>query len=213
VAVFGSNIGPLPGVGLQITADGHSITKSLGGVQLLFDGVPAPLLYASASQVNAIVPYAVNGSTQVQVQYQGAVSNTLTLLVQAATPGILTLDRSGFGGGAILNQDLSTNTPANPATAGSVVVIYCVGGGVTSPASVDGALIGVPAPVLVQPVSVTIGGINAPVSYSGAVPYSVAGLTQINAKVPAGLNASGPVPVIVRIGNQQSLSGATVAVQ
>jgi uncharacterized protein (TIGR03437 family) len=209
VAVFGSNIGPVAGVGLQVA--NNSLTKTLGGVQLLFDGNPAPLLYVSAGQVNAIVPYAVTGSTQVQVQYQNGVSNTVTLPVQAATPGILTLDRSGFGGGAILNQDLSVNTPANPATAGTVVAIYCVGGGVTNPASVDGAVIGVPAPLLTQPVSATIGGQNAVVKYSGAVSGSVAGLTQINAVVPAGL--TGLAPVVVRIGNWSSQSGVTVAVQ
>jgi uncharacterized protein (TIGR03437 family) len=215
VALFGANIGPpLPGATFQVA--GGAINKSLGGVQVLFGTVPAALLFASAGQVNAIVPYGVTGSTQVQVNYQGTVSNTITLPVQATTPGILTLDGSGSGGGAIQNvqnQNLSTNTPANPAPAGSVVVIYCVGGGVTNPPSVDASVIGVPAPVLAQPVTVTIGGMNAPVIYSGAVPYSVAGLTQINATVPTGLPASGPVPVVVRIGNQQSQSGVTVAVE
>ena len=32
---------------------------------------PAPMIYASAGQVSAIVPYAVSGSTQVQIEYQG----------------------------------------------------------------------------------------------------------------------------------------------
>jgi uncharacterized protein (TIGR03437 family) len=175
--------------------------------------VAAPLLYVSASQVNAVAPYGVTGSTKVQVMYQGTASNILTLPVQPATPGILTLDRSGFGGGAILNQDLSVNTPANPAAAGSVVVIYCVGGGATNPASADGAVIGVPAPVLTQAATVTIGGMNAQVLYSGAVSYSIAGLTQINAIVPPGLTAHGQVPVVVGIGGVPSQSGVTVAIQ
>ena len=215
VALFGTNIGPpLPGAGFQVV--GGSINRSLGGVQVLFDGVPAPLLFASAGQVNAIVPYAVTGSTQVQLIYQNTPSNTLTLPVQATTPGLLTLDNSGSGGGAIQNlvgQNLSNNTPANPAARGSVVVIYCVGGGVTNPPSVDASVIGVPAPVLTQPVTVSIGGMNAPVAYSGAVPYSVAGLTQINATVPLGVPAGGLLPVVVRIGSQQSQSGVTIAVE
>jgi len=212
VAVFGANIGPAAGA--VYTVSGGFLPKTLGGVQLLFDGVAAPLLYASSSQVNAVVPYAVTGSTKVQLTYQSTPSPTLTLPVVAATPGILTLDRSGFGGGAILNQDLSTNTPANPAAAGSVVVIYCVGGGVTNPPSADGAILGVPAPVLAQqPVTVTIGGTNSQVLYSGAVAYSIAGLTQINAVVPPGLTAHGQVPVVVSIGGVQSQSGVTVALQ
>jgi uncharacterized protein (TIGR03437 family) len=210
-AVFGSNIGPVQGVAYTVT--GGFLPKTLGGVQVLFDNVPAPLLYVSASQVNAVAPFAVSGSTKAQVVYQSTPSNILTLPVQPATPGILTLDRSGFGGGAILNQDLSVNTPANPAAAGSIVVIYCVGGGATNPATADGAIIGNPAPVSVLPATVTIGGSNAQVLYTGAVSYSIAGLTQINAIVPPGLTAHGQLPVTVSIGGVQSQSGVTVAIE
>jgi uncharacterized protein (TIGR03437 family) len=214
VAAFGVNIGPVAGV----SPAAGTFPKTLGNVQLLFDGVPAPLLYASATQVNAVVPYAVTGSTQVQAQYQGTPSNTLTLTVQAATPGLLTLDRSGLGPGAILNQDYSTNTAASPAARGSAIMIYCVGGGVTNPPSTDGAIITAPAPpalppVLTQPVSVNIGGINATVLYSGAVPGSIAGLTQINAVIPAGVTPGANVPLAIRIGNWQSQTTVTVAVQ
>jgi uncharacterized protein (TIGR03437 family) len=213
VAVFGVNIGPLPGVKAQ-----GSFPKTLGNVQVLFDGVPAPLIYASATQVNAVAPYAVTGSTQVQVQYQGTPSNTITLAVQAATPGLLTLDSSGLGPGAILNQDYSTNTAANPSPRGQAIMIYCVGGGVTNPPSVDGAIIAAPVPpalppVLTQPVSVTIGNINATVLYSGAVPGSIAGLTQINAVIPAAVTPGANVPLVIRIGNWQSQTSVTVAVQ
>lgn len=214
VAVFGGNIGPLAGV----SAPAGSFPATLGNVQLLFDNVPAPLLYVSATQVNAVVPYAVTGSTQAQVQYQGTPSNTLTLAVQAATPGLLTLDRSGIGPGAILNQDYSVNTAANPAARGSAIMIYCVGGGVTNPASTDGAIIAAPLPpalppVLTQPVSVTIGNINANVLYSGAVAGSIAGLTQINAVIPKGVTPGAHVALAIGIGGWQSQTGVTVAVQ
>jgi uncharacterized protein (TIGR03437 family) len=195
-----------------------SFPKTLSNVQLLFDGVPAPLLYVSATQVNAVAPYAVTGSTQVQVQYQGAPSNTLTLAVQAATPGMLTLDRSGIGPGATLNQDYSINTAANPAPRGQAIMLYCVGGGVTNPPGTDGAIIAAPVPpalppVLTQPVTVAIGNINATVLYSGAVSGSIAGLTQINAVIPAGVSPGANVPLVIRIGNWQSQTGVTVAVQ
>jgi uncharacterized protein (TIGR03437 family) len=214
VSAFGVNIGPV--AGLQPTSG--SFPKTLGNVQFLFDGVAAPLLYVSATQVNAVAPYAVTGSTQAQVQYQGTPSNTLTLAVQAATPGLLTLDRSGIGPGAILNQDYSTNTAANPAPRGQAIMIYCVGGGVTNPPSTDGAVIATPVPpalppVLTQPVTVTIGNVNANVLYSGAVAGSIAGLTQINAVIPAGVTPGANVPLVIRIGNWQSQTGVTVAVQ
>jgi len=213
VSVWGTNIGPAQGVPMVLTPDGGSITKSLGGTQVFFDGAAAPLLYASAIQVNAIVPYAVSGSTQVQVQYQGTLTNKLTLPVQAATPGIFSLDSSGTGGGAIINPDYSINTPLNPAARGTQVTIYCTGGGITNPASVDAAIIGAPAPSLTEQVIVTIGGVNAEVKSSGAISYAVAGLTQVTAVVPTNVTAGAAVPVTVQIGNWQSQAGITVAVQ
>src|SRR5450756_13607 len=127
----------------------------------------APMVYTQKGQVNAVVPYGVAGktSTQVQVQYQDVVSNTLTMPVHAATPAIFSLDSTGVGPGAILNQDTSINSTGNPAARLSVIALYCTGGGVTSPASGDGAVIGVPPPVLSQSpvVTVTIGGVNASV--------------------------------------------------
>jgi len=216
VSAFGLNIGPV--VGMQ--PQSASFPTTLGNVQLLFDTVPVPLLYVSATQVNAVVPYAVTGSTHVQLQYLGVPSNTLTLAVQAATPGMLILGGSGNGEGpgAVLNQDYSINIAANPAPRGQLIIIYCVGGGVTNPPSTDGSIIAAPAPgalppVLTQQVSVTIGNINANVQYSGAVPGAIAGLTQINAIVPAGVTPGANVPLVIQIGNWQSQSGVTVAVQ
>ena len=94
-----------------------TVTNSLAGTQVLFDGVAAPMIYTLNGQVSAVVPYGVAGktTTQVQVQYQGSVSNTLTVPVQAATPAIFSLDSTGMGPGAILNQDTSTNSTGNPA--------------------------------------------------------------------------------------------------
>jgi uncharacterized protein (TIGR03437 family) len=217
VTLYGVNIGPATAVGFQVNADG-TYAKSLGGTQVLFDGVPAGLTYVSAVQVNAVAPYglAASTTTQVQVAYQGVPSNAASVPVQAAHPGLFTVDASGFGAGAILNQNYSLNSGLNPAARGTVVMIYSTGGGVTNPPSVDATL--TPgAPPLYQltttPVAVTIGGVAATVSYSGAAPSLIAGLTQINAQVPAGVTPGTKVPVVVTIGTWQSQSGVTMAVQ
>jgi uncharacterized protein (TIGR03437 family) len=62
-------------------------------------------------------------------------------------------------------------------------------------------------------VTVTIGGMNAAVQYAGAVPDTVAGLTQINVEVPAGLSPSLALPVVVKIGDFTSTGSVTVAVK
>jgi uncharacterized protein (TIGR03437 family) len=138
----------------------------------------------------------------------------MTAAVQSATPAIFSADMTGRGPGAILNTDFKLNKDSNPAAAGSVVMIYATGGGVTSPASTDGSLAPSAEPFarLTLPVSVTIGGVAAQVTYSGGSPGLVSGLTQINAVVPAGV--TGPaVPVLLQIGGFQSQSGLTLAVQ
>lgn len=213
VALFGSGMGPASIVTLEV--NNGTVTNSLAGTQVLFDGTPAPMIYTVTGQVSAVVPYAVaaKASTAVQVQYQGATSNTVTMPVHSATPAVFSLDATGIGPGAILNQDNSINSTGSPAARLSIIALYCTGGGVTNPASADGEVIGGALRNLPQTVSVTIGGVNAAVKYAGAVPASVAGLTQINVEVPAGLTPSNAWPVIVKIGDFTSTAGATVAVK
>jgi uncharacterized protein (TIGR03437 family) len=217
VALFGSNLGPASIVTLQVS--NGVVINSLAGTQVLFDGVAAPMVYTLKGQVSVVVPYGVAGktSTKVQVQYQNAMSNTLTVPVQAATPAIFSLDSTGIGPGAILNQDMSVNSTGNPAARGSIISLYCTGGGVTTPAtSPDGLVIGVPPPKLAaQPpasVKVTIGGVDAEVQYAGGVPGTIAGFTQINVKVPE-VTPGLALPVIVKVGDFASGSSVTVAVK
>jgi uncharacterized protein (TIGR03437 family) len=218
VSLFGTNMGPSTGVGLPST-DKTSIADTLGGVQVLFDGNPVPMIYASAAQINAIAPVGLAGktSTVVTVAYSGMTSNAVTVPVQATAPGIFAADGSGTGGGAILNQDYSLNARLNPAAPGSVIAIYLTGAGVTNPPSVDGAITGVtaPFPALTQLVSVTIGGVAVPAAnivYSGAAPESVEGLTQIDVLIPANVTAGPTVPIVVTMGGVPSQTGITVSV-
>jgi uncharacterized protein (TIGR03437 family) len=77
--------------------------------------------------------------------------------------------------------------------AGETVLIYCTGLGAVSPTPADGtAATGQSA--LVTP-KVTIGGVNAPVSFSGLAPDFV-GLNQVNVQIPAGLKAGNQAVVM-----------------
>jgi uncharacterized protein (TIGR03437 family) len=217
VAVYGANMGPDRGVGGRLNEAGTAFLTSLAGTTVLFDGKAAPLIYVSAAQVNAIVPYGATKETSIQVRYQGLQSEVVKMPVQAATPGIFTLDASGRGAGAILNQDYGVNGPLNPAARGSYVMIYGTGCGITNPASEDGVLTTIEfakLPWLVEKrVAVTIGGVPAEVSYAGGAPTNVAGLTQINAKVPLDVTPGSAVPIVIQIGDWQSQPGVTMAVK
>ncbi len=69
VTIFGTGLGPAALAPAQYV-DGR-LPTSVGETRVLFDGTPAPMIYASAGQVSAIVPYSASGSTRVQVEYQG----------------------------------------------------------------------------------------------------------------------------------------------
>jgi uncharacterized protein (TIGR03437 family) len=212
VTIFGSSLGPEALAGLQLTADAQFVTKSLSGTRVLFDGVPAPIIYTTAGQVSAIVPYAVSarGTTDLQVEYNGRTSNRITLDVVASRPGIFTIDSSGRGVGAVLNQDSQVNGLSAPAVKGSVVVVYATGGGQTVPTAEDGRIT-TAAAAQAQNVSVQIAGIRAEVLYAGAAPGLVSGVLQVNARVPESA-ASGLQPIQITVGAATSQPGVVVAI-
>jgi len=213
ITIFGQNMGSSPLVPLQVS-DGK-LTTTLGGTQVLFDGVPAPMIYSLKTQVSAIAPYGLAGktSTKVQVSYNGGVSDAITVPVRDSTPAIFTLDSSGLGPGAILNQDYNVNSSSVPAARGSVVSIYANGGGAVDPAVTDGAILGSTLSWLKLPVSVTISGADTKVLYYGLVPGSIAGLVQINAEVPQGIVTGPKVPITIKVGGVSSTAGVTISVQ
>jgi uncharacterized protein (TIGR03437 family) len=212
VTIFGANLGAYTGASGAL--NGGSLSNAIGSTQVLFDGTAAPLLYASSGQINAVVPFGVTGpTTQVQVVHQGQTAASITVPVQAATPALFALDGSGGGQGAILNQDSSVNSQTNPASRGSVVVLYGTGGGLTAPASVDGLLTPPPYPLLMPPVTVTIDNKPAQVLYAGAAPGMVAGVIQINAVVPANAGQATTDQVEVTVGGYASPTAITMVVQ
>jgi uncharacterized protein (TIGR03437 family) len=187
----------------------------LAGVRLLFDGVPAPLLYVSKTQIGGVVPYAVasRDSTEVQVEYGGVKSVPVEVSVVPANPGLFSLDMGGRGQGAVLNQDGSVNSEANPSEKGSVVSIYATGEGQTDPWGVDGQVAAERPPKPLLHVAMSIGGVPAEILYVGGAPTLVAGVMQINARVPSSV-ASGPsVPIVLAIGEAGSQQQITMAIR
>ncbi len=212
VTIFGANIGPDVDSGAEL--DGERLSNSVGNTSVMFDGVAAPLLFTSSTQINAVVPFGVAGpTTQVQVMYQGNAVASTTVPVQPASPALFALDGSGGGQGAILNDDYSVNSNSNPAARGSFVTLYATGGGTTTPASQDGALTTSPLLSLNLPVTVTIEGVPAQVLYAGPAPGEVAGVLQINVVVPETTWVSPFDQVVVTIGTYVSPSAVTVAVK
>jgi uncharacterized protein (TIGR03437 family) len=224
VTIFGAQIGPSDPVPLQVNPDGRLAT-ALAGTRVLFNGIAAPLLYVSESQSSAIVPAAVAGlpTVDVQVEYNGLRSESLTVPVLEARPGIFSVDGSGAGQAAITNEDGSPNSAANPARRGSVITLYATGGAETAAGVDDGQLIKDVLPQTNLPVTVLfdLGTSEFPVPpkaaeilYAGGVRGAVAGLLQINFRVPAETVATGGrVPFILIIGSHWTVYQVSVALR
>jgi uncharacterized protein (TIGR03437 family) len=187
--------------------------SGLAGVQaVLFNGIPAPLLYTSDSQVGAVAPYGLTTNTvQVAAQRAATTSTPLSVALATTAPGVFTVDGSGHRQASAINQDGSANGAANPTTAGSVISFYATGEGQTTPAGVDGKIGTSPLPTPIASVTVTVGGAQATVPYAGGAQGVIAGVMQVSVVVPTGL--SGNVPLVVTIGGKSSQAGVTIAVK
>ena len=219
ISIFGSVLGPPTGVSFAAPPEGGTVATTLAGTQVLFDGAAVPVLYTSNGQVNALAPFELSNkaNTVLTVMYNGATSAALTLPVVASEPGLFTAAGTGIGEGSILNQDYSINSASHPAAAGSTVMLFGTGGGLTDPASIDGTLNPIPAPggpfgALTQTVTATVGGQPADVVYAGPAPNLVVGVFQINVTIPSG-TPSGNAAVVVQVGTVNSQTGVTIAVQ
>jgi uncharacterized protein (TIGR03437 family) len=199
-----------------MVASGLPLPDSLSGFSMQFNGdVDTPLYYVSGQQVNLQVPWELSGQSQVTVTatLAGQASAPQTVNVATYAPGIFTINSGGSGPGAIQDSSYNLITAANPAIAGTtVVLIYCTGlGPVTNqPATGSPAPSGPLAQTPTKP-TVTIGGAAADVQFSGLAPGTV-GLYQVNALVPAGSATGSEVPLVMSIGGVQS-NTVTIAVQ
>jgi uncharacterized protein (TIGR03437 family) len=182
------------GVNLAGTTTVASTTPfptTLGNVQVLIDGIPAPIYYVSSTSVSVIAPYAISTYpiASIQVINNGTPSNVVTAFVNQTTPGAFTSPAGGIGYASMLHGDYSVVTKANPAMPGEQVAVYVTGLGNVFPPNPDGA-IGPYAPPLsttTNTISVYVNGtaVATPLPFAGLAPY-LAGLYQINFVVPTG---------------------------
>jgi uncharacterized protein (TIGR03437 family) len=214
ISIFGTNLGPVTPIGLTLTPSGTVPTTS-GGTTVLFDSVAAPLIYVSATQINAIVPYEVASRTSsvVTVQSNGSTSMTFQVQIVPTAPAIFSTTMTGSGQGAILNQDSSVNNSANPAAKGTVVQIFATGEGQIVPAGTTGCVTPgkAPFPMPIANVTVTIGGLPATTQFVGEAPDLVCGVLQVNAVVPTGIG-SGAQSVVLTAGTVTN-TGQNITVQ
>jgi uncharacterized protein (TIGR03437 family) len=202
--IFGTNLTSATGINLSSSLP---LPTELQNVSVTVNGVPAPIFAVDnvngQQQINFQVPWTTRSIAMIQVTNRGAASPVVFTPVQIAQPAVFNYSVGGNVFGAILHSNFKLADTADPAKAGETVLIYCTGlGYVDAPLPANGAA--ATGQMTMNAATVTIGGANAPVSFSGLAPGYV-GLYQVNAQVPSGL-AAGNQPVMITIAGAISKS-------
>lgn len=196
--ILGKNLGPASAASGVIQSG--VLASSVGGVQVTFGGVAAPILFAGAQEIDVIAPFELAGTsrTTVQVQYNGQTSNPVEIAVAPARPQIL----------GVFNLDFTPNSPSNPAAAGSTVVLYVSGLGPANPSIPDGQINAAPLapPALPVEISNLFGSFQTPILFAGAALDLAAGIFQINITAPQ--QTATAMELVESNGNQ--LAGVTL---
>jgi uncharacterized protein (TIGR03437 family) len=203
ISIYGANLGPASGVTASFNSAGY-LPVSLAGVQVVINGIPTPLLYVSGTQINAVAPVELTGTSPVSLQVT-TVSGALPLFRLVIDPAIPEVFRTTAGNAAAINQDGTINSQSNPAKSGAIVAVWATGVGLPIPGA-DGQ----EATVAQQLCNCEIyaGLIQSstydahlrqsassaqyvPVVYAGAAPGMVTGVVQINFQVTGSTNYYG----------------------
>jgi uncharacterized protein (TIGR03437 family) len=214
VAIFGTNL-----AAGSNSAQGLPLPLVLSAARATLGGQPVSLFFAGddagTSQINGIVSYALKPNVAHQlILRRGQQAAYAEYILADAMPGLFTVAQTGTGPAVAVHgaNPLSIVSAENPATPGEVIVLYVEGlGAVDTPVTAGTQSPASPLARAAHPVTVTIGGIPAEVSFAGLTP-GLAGLYQINVTVPVGVQPDPAVPVVVTVAGQPS-APATIAVQ
>jgi uncharacterized protein (TIGR03437 family) len=194
------------------------LPTTLDGVQVLVNGVAAPLYYAASGQIDFEIPIdAATGDGTVQVVRNGTAGNLVYVDINARVPRFILFD--GVYGIMTTPAGALTGIPSNPVKVGDTVVIYTIGLGPTSPPVASGTAS--PSSTLAEVPGTTkvCFGIETPFfqapcatpSFVGLSPGSVA-LYQVNVTIPSGITSGNNTMTLLEVDNITS-SSVQLAVQ
>ncbi|MEX2264315.1 MAG: hypothetical protein WD696_20340 [Bryobacteraceae bacterium] len=189
VSIYGTGLTD-PG---QFSAPGLPLPSTLGGTTLNLSGQPVGIIYASPTQINAVLPDNVPPYGLLNLT-RSAGSHSLGIVFQESQPSLFTANGRGTGALAAQKADYSALSTSNPARPDEVIIIYGTGLGVNS-----------------SRVVATIAGQRALVHYAGPAP-GFAGLDQFNIQVPATAPEGDAIAVQIDV-NGRSTNIGTVPVR
>lgn len=220
VTIFGSKLGPVEGQGFQL--EGDRVPVTLAGTQVLVNGTPIPLLYASYGQINAVLPYSLEVGSRPKIQVISNYGNGNEIANSTTQKTAISIFHVGDFQprmAAALNEDGTVNSTQNPAKLGSAVALFGTGGGQTTPASTAGQI----TPIALVPLeneirAVTGNNQKLTVEYAGGAPGLVSGVNQFNIRLPDTIpnNAypvKGLLPISLVGGSGNSFTTILIAVK
>jgi uncharacterized protein (TIGR03437 family) len=182
VSLFGSRLSPM-----TLASTDVPLPTVLADSCLTANGVVLPMVFVSPTQINAQLPFQINGNTDVVLRTPGGTSDALRITILPAAPAVF---RSGTAGPVtdiptiVRAGNNALATASNPIHPNDRITIYLTGMGQTLPEVAAGAAApSAPLSYAKLPVTVTIGGTSLFVDYAGLAPGMV-GVYQINALVP-----------------------------
>ncbi|HVW85773.1 MAG TPA: hypothetical protein VHB50_13885, partial [Bryobacteraceae bacterium] len=194
------------------------LSTALADTQVLVNGKPAPLFYASPGQINFQISNSLpaGGTADLQVvrQSTGQVYGAAELSLASADPALFTVNASGGGQIFATNfTDGSMNSAANPVTRGSYLILYGTGVGPVPNAPPDGqgasgALSAPTPPQIVLGSNATAFVPTENIVYSGL--STLVGVWQINLLIPPDAPTGNAVPIRI-FQNSISSTDASVA--
>jgi uncharacterized protein (TIGR03437 family) len=215
----GFTVGAAVAPGSIAAVFGSGFGTTTQGVTVLVGGIAAPLFGVYGTQINFQVPWQLSGQTQAALTVTSGDLTSAPVMVPLAAqgPGIFLLNPAGqaaveIAGTATIAAAAGTFPGSRAAQAGvDYITIYCTGLGAVTNQPATGALSSAsPLSAASGTVTVSIGGVNAPVTFAGLAPGYL-GLYQVNALVPAKAPTGAAVPITIGIGGATS-NQATIAV-
>jgi uncharacterized protein (TIGR03437 family) len=226
-SIFGSGL-----AGSLSSASTIPLSTALADVTVTINGKPAPLYFVSpdqpgttgTAQINIQIPFDVlptgttSGSASVTVsRTSNGTSQPATVQIAPVAPGILQTNGIAI---AINNADGTIaaapgaiqGLTTHAATAGDVLILYATGLGAVTPTIANGAnSVDQLRHTNVTP-TVTIGGIQAQVLFSGLTPQFT-GVNQVNIVVPAGVTPGNNVPIQIQANSITTSNQVTIAIK
>ncbi len=215
ISIYGSNLSTAARTMTASDLVNNTIPTSLGGVSVQINGKAAFVYYVSPAQINVLSPDDTSsGSVSVVVTNSAGTSSAAATTLQPILPGLFVLsnyvravrpsDSVIINGTGAAESGYTSAAAARP---GDVLEIFGTGFGPTSSSIAAGTVFSGSYPTS-NPVTVTIGGVSAQVSFAGLVGP---GLYQINITVPAGLT-DGDKAIIATVAGLSTSSTALLKI-